>query len=375
MRALLLVILLSLWLPSQVCEAALPGRSEELNKLGRGAYDKGDFKLARDFFKQAWAEKPSAHYLFNAAKASIRLTEPEVAIYFYDQFLMINPASDDAQVVIDDLERLRKELDDRGLVKVEFHSDPAGGLVNIDGEVHPEIQRTPQERWLNPGDYKVMVLLDGWEVIKDVLHVVAPDEALARSYKLKQAPSVGWLELHCSQEGAKILIDQQPLESFEGGAAGVFGGSVKVKASPGVYLVTVSAPGFMTSVEEVQVVSGEVALVELTLISSPQVTPGWSAQEIVGFSATVAGAVGVIAGAGMYAWGSSKMDSGPSNGQAFSDYQDQYNSGRSLAQVGVWTMVGSAAVTLGGGALWYFAKGDDGPPPVSLGPNGIIFSW
>jgi len=136
--------------------------AEKKSNLGRAEYDKGRYETALGYFKEAFSLYPSEKYLFNCAKACLRLDDPEGAIYYYEQYLSFNPVASDRVQVENEVKQLRERLKKKGLVEVRLVSNPPKASVRLVPERRSEVTSTPGSVFLSPGEWKALFSLEGY---------------------------------------------------------------------------------------------------------------------------------------------------------------------------------------------------------------------
>jgi len=163
-KLLLLLFSLSLvGLPTAV-NAQSVEEAEAKNAAGRKAYDGGTFDEALALFKEAFGLHPSDRYLFNAAKACLRLKDSEGAVYFYERYLAFNPMASDRAKIHNEVDQLKERLRDRKLTEIRLVSNPSESKLSFEPARQTQVERTPGSVFLEKGSYTVRFQ---FEVYKD----------------------------------------------------------------------------------------------------------------------------------------------------------------------------------------------------------------
>ncbi len=316
--------------------------AEALNAQARQAYDAGDFTGALELFNQAWGTARLPKYLFNAAKACMRLEDPEAALHYYKKYLEAAPGADDAADVEKEMKALRGTLHGRGLVRLTVRSDPSGAAFTVDGVAHPQIPTTPAERWLPPGDVVVAATHPERED-GQVTVTLAPGRAALASLELTLRPLL-----------AKVVVDA-PI-----GAAITIGDRSAapqkiLEIPPGDYPVRVELFGHQPYLDTVSLLAGEETHLTATLMPLAPPTAGRT-QRIAGWVTLAAGGAALVAGGIMTGLGAKGMkDANASHDTPDGGYVREYGEGRDLYHGGLGTLGGGAAAAITGGLLLLLA--------------------
>jgi tetratricopeptide (TPR) repeat protein len=365
------VHLAALGLPATWSEPAAAQSYEAAQKLnddGRAAYDRGEFPVALDLFKQAFALYPSERYLFNSAKACVRLADSEGAIYFYERYLTFNPMAKDRQAVESEVGRLKEMLRNGGLTEVRVVSNPPQAQVKVLPVRQTQVGEAPGTLFLPAGSYTLVFTLPGFKPKELAVDVAAGGQPqIVVEGVLERLEPGGILEVTCAEPGARVqvagsYVGQTPLEPQE--------------LSPGDYVVTVSKLGFKSWNGLATVAAGKRTVAEAVLVADGagtnpdgSGTPGLDGNgnagadgKISGFPwrpvlfsvAGVAAATGLVGG---YFWvdGWLGMDSANEDRpditesaylRRYGDARDSYVLGQWLAVCGGVAAVGSATAAL-----------------------------
>ena len=144
---------------------------------------------------------------------------------------------------------------------------PAGATVTVDGSEQP--QQTPAVLKLSPGEHTVVVSLDGYR--PETRH---PDitEGQRTPITVPLTPTVGFLLISSSPQGAEILIDDKPTGSVT---------PARVKAAPGQHTFAVRKSGYRNQAESAFVVVGQTVPMSFTLPATSGATRNASASQNV----------------------------------------------------------------------------------------------
>ncbi len=351
--------------------------AQKLNDDGRAAYDRGEFSVALDLFKQAFALYPSERYLFNSAKACVRLADSEGAIYFYERYLTFNPMAKDRQAVESEVGQLKEMLRDGGLTEVRVVSNPPQAAVRVVPARQTQVAETPGSLFLAQGSYTLLFTLPGFKVKEVVVELPAGSQPLvAVEGVLERLEPGGILEVKCPVPGARVqvagnYVGQTPLEPQE--------------LSPGDYVVTVSKLGYkswngLATVSAEKRTVAEVALVAEggTADANGQAVedgkkPGAGRFPWKPVLWSVAGVAAATGMAGGYFWvdGWFGMDQANSDRSGISEavYIQRYGDARDNYVLGQWLAVcgGVAAVGAAAAAL-LLPQPEVGTPQVGIFP-------
>lgn len=154
------------------------GQSREAAELksaeGRAFYDQEKFSLALASFKEAFSLHPSSRYLFNSAKACLRLGDDEGAIYYFERYLALDPAADDRETVVADIGRARRALLTAGRFEIRLSVVPGGATVATPSQHPSEVAVVPASLFVAPGSYQLEFTAEGF-VGQRVILDVSPD--------------------------------------------------------------------------------------------------------------------------------------------------------------------------------------------------------
>ena len=319
-----------------------PAAADALNARARVAYDGGDFAGALALFKQAWGAARLPKYLFNAAKACVRLEDPETALHYYRRYLEAAPGAADADAVGTEMAALRGTLRGRGLVRLDVLSEPSGARFTVDGAAHPEIRLTPAERWLPPGEVMVAVALEGRVGAAESVTLV-PEQGGRVQLVLLAPPRTGRLTVD-APPGARVLVGDRSLAPGE-----------TLELPPGDLLVRVELAGHLPWVDTVALEAGDDVRLAAAPLPQPPPVRG-RGQRVAGWVTLAAGGAALVAGGVLTGLGVQGMnDANRTHGDADAGYVKDFGRGRDLYHGGLGSLGGGAAAALTGGLLLLLA--------------------
>ncbi len=194
--SLLTFVVMVAWSSGALSQESAQGAAEVMNAKGRGHYDAQEFAAALDSFKRAHARYPSARYLFNAAKACVRLQDREGAIFFFRRYLVAAPQADDRDQVLAEVETLRDELLAAGCKELMLAVTPTEAVLTPPKSQSPEVVVVPASFFMLPGSYQIALQAPDYER-QWVTIDVAPDGpevqtvTIALERAIVQPPVVG----------------------------------------------------------------------------------------------------------------------------------------------------------------------------------------
>ena len=375
-RLVLTSILLSLALLPVRGECQPLEEAEAKNALARAAYDRHDFKTALALFKEAFSLRPSERYLYNSAKACLRLEDREGAVYYYERYLSLKPGASDRAKVEEELARLRTELKERGMVEIVFSSTPEGALVSMAPERRTEMATTPGSMFLAPGSYVFTFIKEGYlPVTKTARAVDGATEPARLEAGLEKIATDGFLKISCNEDGAEVTIAGKP--------AGVTP-LEKVTVPAGEHVVRVVKRDFDPFESKVTVKVGKSSNLKVELKASANGdgrNGGGFPWKTAAFYTSIAGATVAAAGGVVFALGSSEMSNadeaydpkidGP---DAYQTYRRDYEAGADKVEVGSWLLFAGAGVAAGAAAAYFLLPEDAAPVPITFTPLQVGFS-
>jgi outer membrane receptor protein involved in Fe transport len=224
-------------------------------ELGVGAYQRRDYEGALEHLLASNRLVPNRNVVFNIARAYEQLGRYAEAFRHYADYrsLETDPAR---QAGADDaLARIRPRV---ALVRVE--SDPPGARIFVDRKDLGSRGETPRLLALDPGSHTILLTREGhYEARSENVSLVVGRET---SVRLDMEPVLGQVKLQGRPEGASVRIDAE-----DGAVVGTLPGQLAL--GPGSHMLIVSAPGYRTARQLVQVTEDAevLAVVELPLIT------------------------------------------------------------------------------------------------------------
>ncbi len=127
---------------------------DELNALGRECYDQRNFEGALEYFREAWKLIPAARYLFNAAKACVRLDDDECAVHYFRLYLERAPEAPDRAEVEAEIRARTSKLLSAGSVEIRIETNHPAALTVAPRHV-TRVHEAPATLFLPAGDWEV----------------------------------------------------------------------------------------------------------------------------------------------------------------------------------------------------------------------------
>ena len=354
--------------------------AEAKNALARAAYDRHDFKTALALFKEAFSLHRSERYLFNSAKACLRLEDREGAVYYYERYLSLKPEAADRAQVGEELAGLRAELRERGMVEVVLSSTPGGARISMSPERRTEMAITPGSMFLAPGSYVFTFIREGYQpVTKTGRAADGATAPLTVDATLEKIVTDGFLKITCNEDGASVIVAGKPAGVTPLGARTLPAGD---------YRVRVVKTGFEPFDGVVKVKEGETSavLVELKAVATNgDRKEGGFPWRTAALYTSIAGATVAAAGGVVFALGYSEVvDASDSYNPKTDDreyydgtYSPAYESGADKVELGSWLLLAGAGVAAGAAAAYFLLPADETPVPVTFAPlaNGFSASF
>lgn len=224
-------------LASQAPEPTVGGVADEadvLFSLGNEAYAGRDYEEALSYYFASNRLAPNPNVTFNIARCYERLDRPVEAYRYYARYRELAGEKNTAAAE-QALSRLRPRL---AILVIE--SEPPGATVYVDRKELGAYGTTPLELPIAPGSYRVLLEREG-------SHPAHLDEVRVKAGQREElsatlSPLVGTLVVRGTPEGAEVRVRGERL--------GVLPAELAVP--PGSHRVEVSAPGFVTRVETVE---------------------------------------------------------------------------------------------------------------------------
>lgn len=286
--------------PPSAPPAAVPGNAaltaaQSAFDEGQVAFLQGDFDKAAGKFKDAYAARPFAQFLYNIAASYHRKGKTKAdpvaydnAVIYYKQYLVDDPKAQDKDkvekaiaVLEEEAKRLRanpepatgggtaptapsaavQSLGDvgvRGLIVIE--SSPQGALIYMDGKANGPLGTTPWSGTIT-GEHLFTVEKRGYKQGEKRM-AADPSKLAVLSFVIAEEDYLGWLEVKSNVPGADIYLDDKSV-----GAIGKtpYSGNFK----PGKHTVWISADGYDEYQQDIEIIAGEAHEVAAQLKGSP----------------------------------------------------------------------------------------------------------
>lgn len=196
-------------------------------ELGNDAYSHGNYTEALRSYFTSYRLVPNRNVLFNIARCFEALGKFNEAYRYYNDLLVEDLPTEDADEVSRSLERLRPKV---ALVRVT--TTPKGADVFVDRTDLGSRGRSPQTLALTPGRHKVLVRKDGYRPTESIVTVTKGREV---PLDLDMGLITGIVEITGTPEGAELR------DSPTGPVLGRI--PAKLRLSPGQRVLHVRAPG------------------------------------------------------------------------------------------------------------------------------------
>lgn len=224
-------------------------------ELGVQAYQRRDYQEALEHLLASNRLVPNRNVAFNVARAYEQLGRYAEAFRHYSDYRAVETDPARQKGADEALARMRPHV---ALVRVE--SDPPGAQIFVDRKDLGSRGETPRLLALEPGSHQLILAREGfYEAQSSSVALVLGRET---SVSLDLEPVLGKVKLSGRPEGARVRIDAE-----DGAEVGTLPGELSL--SPGSHMLIVSAPGFRTARQLVQVTEDQevAAVVELPLIT------------------------------------------------------------------------------------------------------------
>jgi len=263
-------------------------KAAEFYKEGRALFDKELYSAAIENFKKAHALVPHEANLYNIARAYEKLGDAENCVTGYQAYVDFYKRRNNGQDPKDAID-VRASIQKCQLLqrpKVTINSDPPDAKVYIDDK-SKLLGQTPYETTLDPGKYKVYLVLDGFVPFEETLEVRAGEPVNLR-FKLEKFQRVGTVRVKSNVRGASLFLDGRNI--------GLTPYRDPITVDEGAHQISVKKDNYTDFGKEVQVTVNEQTEVtaELYLRDSPAT---WKAY--VGWPTAIVGALGI--GFGVFA--------------------------------------------------------------------------
>jgi len=261
-------------------------RAFEFYSEGQRLYDAELYSAAIENFKRANEFVPHPVNLYNIARAFENLGDGEQCIAYYEQYMSLHREREGKDP--GDAARVRASISKCRLFmksEIQVGSDPDGAKVYIDDKDNL-LGQTPYRTTLEPGRYKLYLVLDGHVPFEESFEVRA-GEPLRLFFKLEKFQRVGRLRVKSNVRDAALFIDGRnvgltPYRDF-------------ITLDEGPHQVALRKDEYSSFSKEVEVVVNEdkEVISEIFLQRAPMTWKGY-----VGWTSLVTGALLVGGGVG-----------------------------------------------------------------------------
>ena len=249
-------------------DADLQGAKTEF-ETAQSLFIRDQFDQAAAHFLEAFARKPFAAFLFNAAVSYEKAQKLDKAAEFFQKYLDHEPGAPDAATVKKRIEALRTLLspppmpgaptspapvtpaalpaiETKGLVVID--SKPPGATIYLDNKTNGVFAKTPWQGSLESKPVKLLLEAQGF---KPEERSISPrsDKLVDVYIALSEEHFLGWVEIVSNVPGADVFIDRKDI-----GAIGKtpFTGHLK----PGKHTVFLERIGFKPVQQEIDILPG-----------------------------------------------------------------------------------------------------------------------
>ncbi|WP_158542458.1 PEGA domain-containing protein [Lujinxingia litoralis] len=143
----------------------------ELIDSGTAAYDAGEFQTAVELFHRAYELAPLPDFLYRLGLAYERLGEDARAVEYYRSFLNAEPQAEERGRIESTIEVIEGRLARRARTSIEVITRPEGARVYVGSREDGMRGVTPIELNVEPGEYRLIVELEGYEVVEEQVQV------------------------------------------------------------------------------------------------------------------------------------------------------------------------------------------------------------
>ncbi len=202
-------------------------------ELGAKKYATGDYLGALEHFLTSNRLVPNKNVLYNVARCYEQLHRYPDAYRAYGRALEVETAPERRKDLETALSRIAPKV-----AVLDVVTDPPGATVYLDRKDLGPRGNTPRKLGLEPGKYKVIVELPGYEPATSA--EVAIDVGTSKTIQLKLEPILATLNIGGDSAGATVRLDK-----VDGPALCTIPCSVKV--TPGHHVLHLSKEGFKHS--------------------------------------------------------------------------------------------------------------------------------
>lgn len=309
-------------------------KAGEYFKEGRALFNKGLYSAAIEAFKKAYALVPHPTALYNIARSHEKLGDAENCVKVYGEYVDLYKRMNNGKDP-DDIIDVRAAVAKCQLLqrpKISIGSEPPDAKVYIDDKAKL-LGQTPYDTTLDPGKYKLYLVLDGYVPFEETFEVRAGEPVNLR-FRLEKFQRVGTIRVKSNVRGAQIFID--------GRNVGLTPYTEPITLDEGPHQVSVKKDDYTGFAKEVPVVVNEQTEVvsEIFLRDSPMTWKGY-----VGWSALVVG-VGLGVGGFFAGQEADTFFNDTNDFDTWSTYQKLgYGIGGALVGVGIGLLIWEATDT------------------------------
>ncbi len=153
-RVSIALVGLSLCCGSAPAHADDAATAKALFHAGADAYAAGKYRDAVDLFRRAYELDPRPELVYNIGQAYERLGDIPKALRSFRDYLRLTPDAKDRPAVEIGVQRLERQLAERGVQQVAIYSRPSTARILLDGK---EIGQTPWTGEIPPGRHHVVL--------------------------------------------------------------------------------------------------------------------------------------------------------------------------------------------------------------------------
>lgn len=309
-------------------------RAGEFYREGQDLFKKELYSAAIEAFKKAFDIAPHPSAVYNIARSYEKLGDAESCVKWWGDYLdlykRMNNGKDPSDAVDARASIAKCQLLMRP--KVNISSEPPDAKVYIDDK-EKLLGQTPYDTTLDPGKYKLFLVLDGYVPFEETFEVRAGEPVNLR-FRLEKFQRVGTIRVKSNVRGAQLFID--------GRNVGLTPYKDPITVDEGPHQVSVKKDDYTDFNKEVKVVVNEQVEVvsEVFLRDSPMTWKGY-----VGWTALVLG-VGLGVGGFFAGQEAEKYFTGTDNFDKYAGLQKiGYGAGGGLFGAGIALLIWEATDT------------------------------
>ncbi|MFO0745698.1 MAG: PEGA domain-containing protein [Myxococcota bacterium] len=182
-------------------------KAQEFYVEGRALFNKELYSAAIDNFKKAFDLAPVAPALYNIARSYEKLGDADNCVKYWNDYLDFYKRTNNGKDPSDALDA-RASIAKCQLLqrpKVSIGSEPPDAKVYIDDKAKL-LGQTPYDTTLDPGKYKLYLVLDGYIPFEETFEVRAGEPVNLR-FRLEKYQRVGTIRVKSNVRGASLFID------------------------------------------------------------------------------------------------------------------------------------------------------------------------